>query len=119
MANFVMSLASSPLISHAVALCASPFCHYHYSNLTKVLRHWEVSEFDFRVFIRPFVPVPRLFGEGMRYYALTHDVTKMLKAHSPCLVPIVRLRPGMKVWAKAPDDKLTGERPVSMGKNST
>jgi len=85
MANFVMSLASSPSISHPVELAASPFCHYHYSNLTKVLRHWEVSEFDFRAFIRQFVPSPRVFGEAIRYYALTHDVTKMLKAHSPCL----------------------------------
>ncbi|MCY7329373.1 MAG: hypothetical protein LH618_12545, partial [Saprospiraceae bacterium] len=33
----------------------------------------------------PFVPGPRFFGEGVRYYAMTHDVTKMLKAHSPCL----------------------------------
>jgi len=31
------------------------------------------------------VPAPRFFGEGVRYYGLTHDVTKMLKAHSPCL----------------------------------
>lgn len=85
MANFVMSLASSPLISHPVALASSPFCHYHYSNLTKVLQHWQVSESDFRAFIRQFVPGPRFFGEGVRYYALTHDVTKMLKAHSPCL----------------------------------
>ena len=85
MANFVMSLASSPLITHPVELAASPFCHYHYSNLTKVLRHWEVSESDFRDFIQPFIPAPRFFGEATCYYALTHDVTKMLKAHSPCL----------------------------------
>lgn len=80
-----MSLASSPSVSHPVELAASPFCHYHYSNLTKALLHWEVSESDFRDFIGPFVPAPRFFGEGARYYALTHDVSKMLKAHSPCL----------------------------------
>lgn len=85
MANFVMSLASSPSVANPVALSASPFCHYHYSNLTKVLRDWQVSESDFRAFIRQFVPPPRFFGEGVGYYALTHDVTKMLKAHSPCL----------------------------------
>lgn len=85
MANFVMSLASSPSVTHPVALSASAFCHYHYSNLTKVLRHWQVNESDFRAFIRPFLPAPRFLGEGVRYYALTHDVTKMLKAHSPCL----------------------------------
>ena len=85
MANFVMSLASSPSISHPVELAASPFCRYHYSNLTKVLRYWQVSELDFRAFIGQFVPAPRVFGESVRYYALMHDVTKMLKAHSPCL----------------------------------
>lgn len=85
MANFVMSLASSASATHPVELSASPFCHYHYSNLTKVLRHWQVSEPDFRAFVRQFVPAPRVFGEGVRYYAMTHDVTKMLKAHSPCL----------------------------------
>jgi hypothetical protein len=85
MANFVMSLASSPSVSYPVELSASPFCHYHYSNLTKVLRQWQVRESDFRSFIRQFMPGPRFFGEGVRYYALTHDVTKMLKAHSPCL----------------------------------
>ena len=85
MTNFVMSLASSPSITRPVELAANPICHYHYSNLTKVLRHWQVSEFDFRAFIRQFMPMPRFYGEDMRYYALTHDVTKMLKAHSPCL----------------------------------
>jgi len=41
MANFVMSLASSPTIADPVELAGSRFCHYHYSNLTKVLRHWK------------------------------------------------------------------------------
>lgn len=85
MANFVMGLASSPSIGHPVDLAASPFCRYHYSNLTKVVRHWQVGEADFRAFIGQFLPAPRSFGEGVGYYALTHDVTKMLKAHSPCL----------------------------------
>ena len=85
MTNFVMSLASSPSISHPVELAASPFCHYHYSNLTKVLQHWQVNESDFRGLIRDFLPPPRHLESGIGYYALTHDVTKMLKAHSPCL----------------------------------
>ena len=85
MTNFVMGLASSPSVSHPVELAAGPFCHYHYSNLTKVLQHWHVSEPDFRAFIRQFVPEPLFFGGGLPYYALTHDVTKMIKAHSPCL----------------------------------
>jgi len=85
MTNFVMGLASSPSVSHPVELAAGPFCHYHYSNLTKVLQHWHVSEPDFRAFIRQFVPGPRFFWGGLPCYALTHDVTKMIKAHSPCL----------------------------------
>jgi len=85
MANFVMSLASSPSISHPVELSASPFCHYHYSNLTKVLKYWQVGERDFRSFIRGFLPPARHSATEVRYYAMTHDVTKMLKAYSPCL----------------------------------
>ena len=85
MSNFVMSLASSPSISHPVELAANPFCHYHYSNLTKILQHWQVNESDFRGFIRDFLPPARFLESGIGYYALTHDVTKMLKAHSPCL----------------------------------
>lgn len=85
MSNFVMSLAGSPSISHPVELAATPFCHYHYSNLTKILRHWRVNKSDFRGFIRDFLPPPRFLESGIGYYALTHDVTKILKAHSPCL----------------------------------
>ena len=85
MMNFVMSMASSPSVSHPVEFSANPFCHYHYSNLTKVLQHWQVNESDFRAFIRDFLPAARLLDSGIGYYALTHDVTKMLKAHSPCL----------------------------------
>jgi len=68
MANFVMSLASSLSLAHPVELSASPFCHYHYNNLTKVLQHWEVSESDFRAFIRQFVPSPRFLAKE---YAIT------------------------------------------------
>lgn len=85
MANFVMSLASSPLVTHPVELAASPFCHYHYSNLTKVLRDWQINKSDFRDLIREFLPPVRFLDSGIGYYALTHDVTKMIKAHSPCL----------------------------------
>lgn len=85
MTNFVMSLSSSPSVDHAVSLSASPFCHYHYSNLTKVLEYWEVKPCDFRSLIGPFVPPPRQTAEGVLYYGLIHDFTKLLKAHSPCL----------------------------------
>lgn len=85
MTNFVMSLASSPTIRSPVELAASVFCHYHYSNLTKVLRDWQISESVFRIFIRPFLPAPRILGNGDCYYSFSHDVTKMIKSHSPCL----------------------------------
>lgn len=85
MANFVMSLASSPSVHHPVELSAGEFCHYHYSNLPKVLRHWRVSTAEVQRFVRPFIPAARTGSGGLQYYALTHDVSKMLKAHSPCL----------------------------------
>jgi len=109
LANFVMSLASSPTITHPVELAASPFCHYHYSNLPKVLRDWQVSEFDFRRFIRSFVPPPRALGVagGLRYYALTHDGTKMLKAHSPCLEH--------RQYVPIANNVIAGNRPLGVG----
>ncbi len=85
MANFVMSMARSLSVSHPVELAAGPFCHYHYSNLTKVLRHWQIERTQFRTFIQDFISPPRYLADGKPYYALTHDVTKLLKAHSPCL----------------------------------
>ena len=85
MANFVMSLASSVQVQTPVELSERLFCHYHYSNLTKVLTHWGISDAEFREFIEPFLPPIRAHESGLRYYALTHDVTKIVKAHSPCL----------------------------------
>jgi hypothetical protein len=85
MTNLVMSLASSPQAQSPVDLSASEFCHYHYSNLTKVLEFWELKEDEFLKFLQPYFPAPRLSESGLRYYAITHDLTKMLKPHSPCL----------------------------------
>jgi hypothetical protein len=67
MANFVMSLASSPNVNHPVELSANPFCHYHYSNLTKVLSNWRMSEGDFRNFIKEFLPLPQVTEQGLSY----------------------------------------------------
>ena len=64
MANFVMSLASSPSLSRPVELSASPFCHYHYSNLTKILRDWQIQDTDFRAFIQAFIPPPCSMADG-------------------------------------------------------
>ena len=85
MANYVISLASSPIIQSPVDLSSSEFNHYHYSNLTKVLEHWELSDSEFQKSISPYIPKPRVSEKGIRYYAMSHDVTKMLKPHSPCL----------------------------------
>lgn len=85
MTNFVMGLASSPRASHPVEVSESPFNHYHYSNLTKVLSEWKVSDMDFRGLIAGLIPPPRLLSNGTAYYGVTHDATKMTKPHSPCL----------------------------------
>jgi hypothetical protein len=62
-----------------VELAAGPFCHYHYSNLTKVLRHWQIEHTQFRTFIQDFISPPRYLADGKPYYSLTHDATKLLK----------------------------------------
>jgi hypothetical protein len=85
MCNYVMSLASSTKVKTPVDLSFSDYCHYHYSNQTKVLENWELSEIEFKEFIKGYVPDVRVGENGLRYYALTHDVTKILKPYSPCL----------------------------------
>jgi hypothetical protein len=85
MANVVMSLASNASCGSVVELSTSPFFHYHYSNLTKVLQDWQIEDKDFRLFIRPYLPPCRLLEDGTPYRALTHDVTKSIYEHSPCL----------------------------------
>ena len=107
MANFVMSLASSPSISRPVELSASPFCHYHYSNLTKILRDWQIQDTDFRAFIQAFIPPPCSMANGQAYYALTHDVTKVLKAYSPCLED--------RQYVPTANNKIASNRPIGIG----
>ena len=107
MANFVMSLASSPSVSHPVELSAGPFCHYHYSNLTKVLRDWQIEHTQFRTFIQDFIPPPRYLADGKSYYALTHDVTKLLKAHSPCLKD--------RQYVQTANNVIPSNRPIGIG----
>lgn len=85
MTNFVMGLCCGVSGGSAVGISPSPFCHYHYSNLTKVLEYWELKEDQFRSLIVNFLPAARQTVAGLRYYAFSHDVTKALKAHSPCL----------------------------------
>lgn len=80
-----MGLASSPDLHSVVEVSLSPFCHYHYSNLAKVMKDWEVGEKDFSSLVGPFLPPARKLPCGTPYHGLAHDVTKLLKGHSPCL----------------------------------
>lgn len=107
MTNYVMSLASSPSIHHPVELAGGEFCHYHYSNLPKILRDWQVSESDFRRLIGPFLPPARVEAGGLRYYAFTHDGTKMLKAHSPCLAD--------RQYVPSSNNVIAGNRAIGVG----
>lgn len=67
MANYVISLASSPIIQSPVDLSSSEFNHYHYSNLTKVLEHWELSDTEFQKSISPYISKPRVSEKGIGY----------------------------------------------------
>lgn len=107
MANYVMGLASSPGAQTPVDLSMSEFCHYHYSNQTKVLENWELSESDFRGFLRPYIPLPRVLENGSVYYAFTHDVTKMLKPFSPCLED--------RQYVATSNNVIEGNRPLGIG----
>lgn len=85
MANYVMGLASSPGLAHPVWLSESPFCHYTYSNLTKVTSFWELQESIFLDFIKEFLPDQRVLSNGMLFHSLVHDFTKLAKPHSHSL----------------------------------
>ena len=85
MANYVMGLCSSPGLHHPVEITNSPFCHYTYSNLTKVLEYWELSDEAFLKFIKPYLPAEQFLPTGEPYRILSHDLTKLLKPHSPSL----------------------------------
>jgi hypothetical protein len=85
MTNYVMGLCSSPSLHHPVEITNSPFCHYTYSNLTKVLSFWELSNDVFLKFIKPYLPAGQVLSNGKSYRVLSHDLTKLLKPHSPSL----------------------------------
>jgi hypothetical protein len=85
MANYVMGLCSSPNINHPVEITDNPFCHYTYSNLTKVLSFWELENEEFLKFVKNYLPPEKTLSNGKPYRMLSHDLTKLLKPHSPCL----------------------------------
>lgn len=70
---------------HPVDLTESSFNSYTYSNLTKVVKFWELSSEHFRKFISPYLPSPRILSNGRQYYGLSYDYTKLEKPHSRCL----------------------------------
>jgi hypothetical protein len=83
--NFIMGLASSPNISHPVEISESPFCHYTYSNLTKIVKYWNLKDETMLSFLSPYFPEPLQLACGRSYYTLAHDFTKLSKPHSATL----------------------------------
>ena len=91
LANLVMSLSAQATAQSVVALSESELFHYHYSNLPKILSDiaWDAPSFlslnqKIRSLFNPYLPSLRQ-EEGVKFYGLTTDVTKILKAHSPTL----------------------------------
>lgn len=85
MTNFVMGLSSSSLLNSVVEVTNSSFCHYTYSNSTKVVTLWTVSDSELLTFFSAYVPPPRQLLSGVNFYGLTLDFTKSVKPFSPCL----------------------------------
>lgn len=85
MTNYVMGLCSSPNLRHPVEITCGAFCHYTYSNLTKVLSFWKLSDKVFLNFIKSYLPEEQFLSNGKAYRMLSHDLTKLLKPHSPSL----------------------------------
>lgn len=86
-----MALSADCSARSAVALTKNEFFHYTYSNLPKILAdmardessyHWLIT--STRRLINECLPQPRE-EEGVTFYGMSTDVTKLLKAHSPCL----------------------------------
>ena len=91
LANLVMSLSSYPEAKSVVELSESPFFHYHYSNLPKILNDIApdpAGEKALNTHIRSLISgyLPPIREElGVSFYGLSTDVTKLLKAYSPTL----------------------------------
>jgi hypothetical protein len=85
MANYVISLASSPSLQSVVELSKNPFNSYHYSNCTKVVTEWKLTTTEQDNFIMKSIPPPRQLVNGVKFFSFTHDFTKTIKQHSPTL----------------------------------
>jgi hypothetical protein len=91
LANFVMALAGYSAAKSVVELSESPFFHYHYSNLPKILNDIApdaagVATLNghIRSLIIPYLP-PIRQELGVSFYGFSTDVTKLVKAYSPTL----------------------------------
>ena len=91
LANLVMSLSAQATAQSVVGLSESELFHYHYSNLPKILADIAFDEPSFscltqkiRCLLSRYVP-PVREEEGVTFYGMTTDVTKILKPHSPTL----------------------------------
>ena len=91
LANLVMSLSAQTTARSVVALSESELFHYHYSNLPKILAAiaWDEPSFacltqKIRSLLSPYLP-PLREEQGVKFYGMTSDVTKILKPHSPTL----------------------------------
>jgi hypothetical protein len=85
MINYLMGLCSSPGLHHPVEITNSAFCHLTYSNLTKVLSFWDLADTEWLKFAASYLPNEAILSSGKPYRLLSHDLTKLVKAHSHCL----------------------------------
>ncbi|GEM_PF-1212001 len=84
--NYLMSLASGGhLCKHPVDLTPQPHCHYTYSNLTKVVKHFHYTEAILRDFFTAYADPPKVLDSGKNYYTIGYDFTKLIKAYSHSL----------------------------------
>ena len=100
-ANYIISLALNDVRGrHPVDLTDSSFNSYTYSNLTKVVKYWDISGEKFRKLILDYFPPPRKLSNGEGYYGMSFDFTKLQKPHSECLAGreyVVKNNPGGSV----------------------
>jgi hypothetical protein len=80
-----MSLSSNTQKGCPVWLSKSPSFHYSYSNITKVLKYWDISLDDFLPLIYDYFPEFRELENGKSYRLFHHDYTKVCKPNSRCL----------------------------------
>ena len=84
--NIMMSLANAGhQYKHPVELTLDPYCHYTYSNLSKVVKHFQYTEAILRQFFTAYADPPKRLISGKEYYAFGYDFTKVIKAYSHSL----------------------------------